>query len=150
MCQKDDFVHRVYASHLFDFIKTPYDSRLPQLLAEISTEKAKAGRGMMTASVVRQNGDQRPGRGFFELAERLGYGVSDPKKFWLEQVTKYSSAGKRRMLGVNLNILYNLRFGFETDGSRVMACPRIFAPAVLSGNSDGQLRRTSFISNRGF
>jgi hypothetical protein len=69
-------------------LKTPYDSRLPQMLAEISTEEAKAGRGMMTALVVRKNGDQRPGRGFFELAERLGYDVSDPEKFWVDEVNK--------------------------------------------------------------
>jgi hypothetical protein len=68
--------------------ETPYDSRLPQLLAEISTEEANAGRGMMTALVVRKNGDQRPGGGFFELAERLGYDVSNPEKFWIEQVNK--------------------------------------------------------------
>jgi hypothetical protein len=54
---------------------------LPQFLAEISTEKAKAARGM-TALVVRKNGEQRPGSGFFELAQRVGYDVSDPEKFW--------------------------------------------------------------------
>ena len=42
----------------------------------------------MTALVVRKNRDQRPGGGFFELAERLGYDVSDPEKFWLEEVNK--------------------------------------------------------------
>jgi hypothetical protein len=79
-----DFVHHI-ASISFE---TPYDSRLPQLLAAISTEEAKAGRGIMTALVVRKNGDQRPGGGFFELAERLGYDVSDRKNFWIDQVNK--------------------------------------------------------------
>jgi hypothetical protein len=68
--------------------ETPHDLRLPQFLAEISTEEAKAGRGMMTALVVRKNGDQRPGAGFFELAERLGYDLSDPEKFWIEEVNR--------------------------------------------------------------
>jgi hypothetical protein len=68
--------------------ESPYDFRLPRLLAEISTEETNAGRGMMTALVVRKNGDQRPGRGFFELAERLGYDISDPEKFWIEEVNK--------------------------------------------------------------
>ena len=67
---------------------TPHDSRLPQFLAEISTEEAEAGRGMMTALIVRKTGDQRPGMGFFQLARRLGYEVSDPEKFWLEEVNK--------------------------------------------------------------
>jgi hypothetical protein len=79
-----DFMHQI---HSISF-ETPYDSRLPHLLAEISTEEAKEGRGMMTALVVRKNGDQKPGRGFFELAERIGYDVSDPEKFWIEQVNK--------------------------------------------------------------
>src|ERR671913_278819 len=67
---------------------TPHNSRLPQFLAEISTEEAKAGRGMMTALVVRKNGDQRPGGGFFELAKRLGFDISAREKFWLEQLNK--------------------------------------------------------------
>ena len=79
-----EFMHHI-GSISFE---TPYDSRLPQLLGEISTEEAKAGRGMMTALVVKKNGDQRPGRGFFELAERLGFDISDSEKFWLEQVNK--------------------------------------------------------------
>ena len=84
MISYTDFMHHICSISF----KTPYDSRLPQFLAEISTEEAKAGRGMMTALVVRKNGDQKPGGGFFELAERLGYVVSDPEKFWIEQVNK--------------------------------------------------------------
>jgi hypothetical protein len=84
MISYTEFVHHI-CSIAFE---TPHDSRLPQLLAEISTEEAKAGRGMMTALVIRKNGDQRPGGGFFELAERLGYDVSDREKFWLEQINK--------------------------------------------------------------
>jgi hypothetical protein len=84
MISYTDFTHQICAISL----ETPYDPRLPHFLAEISTEEAKAGRGMMTALVVRKNGDQRPGGGFFELAERLGYDVSDPEKFWIDQVDK--------------------------------------------------------------
>ena len=79
-----DFIHHICSISF----ETPYDSRLLRFLAEISTEEAKAGRGMMTALVVRKNGDQRPGGGFFGLAERLGYDVSDREKFWLGEVDK--------------------------------------------------------------
>lgn len=79
-----DFMHQI-RSISFD---TPRDSRLPQFLAEISTEEAEAGRGMMTALIVRKTGDQRPGMGFFQLGKRLGYEVSDSEKFWLEEVNK--------------------------------------------------------------
>jgi hypothetical protein len=84
MISYTDFMYQI---HSFSFT-TPHDSRLPQFLAEISTEEAKTGRGMMTALIVRKNGDQRPGAGFFELAQRLGYEVSDPEKFWFEEVNK--------------------------------------------------------------
>jgi hypothetical protein len=84
MISYTEFIHHICSISF----ETPYDSRLPHFLAEISTEEAKAGRGMMTALVVRKNGDQRPGGGFFELAERLGYDVSDPEKFWIEQVNR--------------------------------------------------------------
>lgn len=93
MISYTEFMHHI-ASIAF---KTPYDSSLPQLLAEISTDEAKAGRGMMTVLIVRKNGDQRPGRGFFELAERLGYDVSDPEKFWNDQVNRvFASWQKNR------------------------------------------------------
>jgi hypothetical protein len=84
MISYTDFMYQIRSISF----ETPYDSRLPQFLAEISTDEAKAGRGMMTALVVRQDGDQRPGAGFFELAERLGYDVSDPEKFWIEEVNR--------------------------------------------------------------
>ena len=77
---------------------TPHDSRLPQFLAEISTEEAKAGRGMLTTLVVRKDGDQRPGAGFFELAGRLGYDVSDPEKFWIEEVNKVFATWQKQRI----------------------------------------------------
>jgi hypothetical protein len=84
MISYTDFMYQIRSISF----ETPYDSRLPQFLAEISMEEAKAGRGMMTALVIRKNDDQRPGAGFFELAERLGYDVSDPEKFWIEEVNR--------------------------------------------------------------
>ena len=84
MISYTDFMYQIRS---ISFV-TPHDSRLPQFLAEISTEEAEAGRGMMTALIVRKTGDQRPGMGFFQLGKRLGYEVSDPEKFWLEEVNK--------------------------------------------------------------
>ena len=84
MISYTDFMHQIRSISL----TTPHDSRLPQFLAEISMEEAEKGRGMMTALIVRKNGDQRPGTGFFQLAQRLGLDVSDPEKFWMEEVNK--------------------------------------------------------------
>jgi hypothetical protein len=76
--------------------QTPHDRRLPQFLAEISTEEAQAGRGMMTAMVVSMDREGRPGRGFFKLAKRLGYDVSDPEKFWREEVNRVFASWENR------------------------------------------------------
>lgn len=84
MISYTDFMHQIRSISF----TTPHDSRLPQFLAEICTEEAEAGRGMMTALIVRKNGDQRPGAGFFQLARRLGFDVSDPEKFWLGEINK--------------------------------------------------------------
>ena len=35
--------------------------------------------------VVHKEGDQRPGGGFFDLAEKLGRDISDRDLFWIEE-----------------------------------------------------------------
>ena len=60
-----------------------YDRRLDALLGEISEEEDAAGRGMLSAVVVHKDGDQRPGDGFFNWAEELGYIVADRDRFWI-------------------------------------------------------------------
>lgn len=60
------------------------DPRLNGLLEELSTEEDEAGRGLLTAFVVKK--DQDPGAGFYALAERLGYTVKDRTAFWIEQM----------------------------------------------------------------
>ena len=79
-------------------IQSPYrghDSRLFNLLGEISTEENAAGRGMLTAIVVRL-GEGWPGDGFFNLARRLGRNV--PKdvhgmaEFWCAEVRRVFEA----------------------------------------------------------
>ena len=87
-----DFMQRI-SSISFE---TPHDPRLPQFLAEISTEEARAGRGMITALVVNMDGKGRPGRGFFKLAQRLGYDVSDPENFWIEEVSRVFASWENR------------------------------------------------------
>lgn len=64
----------------------PNDYFLRHLLDEISKEEDEAGRGMLTALVVHKVGDMEPGRGFYELAEKLGRQFTDPVKFWIEEL----------------------------------------------------------------
>lgn len=64
----------------------PHDTRLFQLLGEISTEEYKAGRGMLSAIIVHKTGDFKPGPGFFNLARELGATVRDDDAFWVKQL----------------------------------------------------------------
>jgi hypothetical protein len=59
----------------------PNDAMLAGLLGEISTAEDEAGRGLLTALVVRQD-TLRPGRGFFRMAARQGRDTSDPLACW--------------------------------------------------------------------
>jgi hypothetical protein len=60
---------------------TPSDATLAQLLGEISAAEDEAGRGLLTAVVVRRD-TLRPGRGFFRMAARQGRDVSEPAESW--------------------------------------------------------------------
>lgn len=68
-----------------------HDIRLNHLLCDVSTDENAAGRGMLSVVVVHKHGDQRPGAGFFELAEELGHDVSDWDTFWLAERSKVIS-----------------------------------------------------------
>ena len=50
----------------------PHDSRLNQLLCDVSSEESAAGRGMLSVLVVHKHGEAQPGEGFFTLARQLG------------------------------------------------------------------------------
>lgn len=77
-----DFVTRI---HAITFTNA-HDFRLPHFLEEISTEEARAGRGMLTALVVYKYGEHKPGPGFFELARKLGRDTRDIEKCWIEEL----------------------------------------------------------------
>jgi hypothetical protein len=63
----------------------PHDYAFHYLLYEISKEEDAAGRGMISALVVRQD-DGMPGQGFFDLAKELGRDVSDRIRCWDEEI----------------------------------------------------------------
>jgi len=65
-----------------------HDVRLFAMLGEVSTEEARAGRGMLSALVVHKEGDMQPGPGFFDLAKSLGRDASDILKCWVEEFRK--------------------------------------------------------------
>jgi hypothetical protein len=75
------------------------DQRFFYLLREISAEEFAAGRGMLTAVVVHQSGDFRPGPGFFDLANTLGLDTTDTDRLWVEQVRAVQSYWGERPIG---------------------------------------------------
>jgi hypothetical protein len=38
--------------------------------------------------VVHKDGDMAPGQGFYELAESLGFDVSDREEFWIAELNR--------------------------------------------------------------
>jgi hypothetical protein len=52
------------------------------MLGEISEEEDALGRGMLSVLVVHKGDGQRPGSGFFQLANKLGRDTSDKDLCW--------------------------------------------------------------------
>ena len=74
-------------------VLTPESSALAAILGEISNDSCNASpdHGMLSVIVVHKHGDFRPGKGFFEYAEKLGRlprGASDDDKeaLWVEEL----------------------------------------------------------------
>jgi hypothetical protein len=78
-----------------DEILTPESNALASMLGEISLESTSAApdRGMLSVIVVHKTGDQRPGKGFFDLAVELGRlpkGSSEDARvsFWVAELDR--------------------------------------------------------------
>jgi hypothetical protein len=56
------------------------------MLGDVSIEEDAGGRGMLSVLVVHKVGDQKPGRGFFELAQQLGRDASDSDACWVNEL----------------------------------------------------------------
>lgn len=82
--------------HAIEF--DPRSPLLATMLGEISEEQDALGRGMLSAVVIHQEGDQMPGEGFFALARRLGRRIDDKEQMWVREVGKVHQ--KYRGLGV--------------------------------------------------
>jgi hypothetical protein len=71
-------------THIHNIAFGPHDSAFHYLLYEISVEENAAGRGMLSALVVRKE-DGRPGEGFWDLAQSLGRDVTDRERLWSDE-----------------------------------------------------------------
>ena len=62
----------------------PNDFALSRLLAEVSQEELRRGRGMLSALVI-SGKDNCPGNGFFTLARSLAMAVTDEISFFITE-----------------------------------------------------------------
>lgn len=69
-------------------------SRMADVLRAVSIESDQAGRGLLTAIVVRDD-TGRPGRGFFRLAADRGRDVADEHVAWVAEVDRVFTAYTR-------------------------------------------------------
>ena len=69
---------------------------MDHLLAEVSREEHENGRGLLSVIVVHKYGDKEPGNGFYDLADQLGFDVSNPEAFWISEFTKVTEYWKTR------------------------------------------------------
>ena len=73
----------------------PHGQPLADLLGEISIEEDRAGRGMLSVVVVHKTGDQKPGPGFFKLAQSLGRNTADSDACWVSELNMVHAAWKK-------------------------------------------------------
>ncbi len=69
-----------------------HDPAMDHLLEQVSREEHANGHGLLSVIVVHKYGDQEPGNGFYELAQELGFDVSDRLSMWISEfnnVTQY-------------------------------------------------------------
>jgi hypothetical protein len=57
------------------------------LLGQLSEESDQEGKGLISALVVHKE-DERPGNGFFTLAQELGRDISDKEKCWIAELAR--------------------------------------------------------------
>jgi hypothetical protein len=65
-----------------------HDPAMDYLLAQVSTEEYESARGLLSVIVVHKYGDQEPGQGFYELAESLGFDISNREALWIAELNK--------------------------------------------------------------
>jgi hypothetical protein len=66
----------------------PFGLPMSEMLGEIAEDEDAAGRGLLTVIVVHKFGDMEPGKGFYDLAAKLGRDTSDKVKLFVSELHK--------------------------------------------------------------
>jgi hypothetical protein len=92
---KDVITYGVLVGKIDSVQFEPHGHDFHDFLGQVSIDENEAGRGMLSALVVHQDGDRMPGIGFFELAAYLGRPAADKVIFWSEEVKRVYEANRR-------------------------------------------------------
>jgi hypothetical protein len=65
-----------------------HDPDMDALLVDVSSEEFNEARPLLSVVVVHKSGDQEPGKGFYELADSLGFHTSDRTVFWIAELNR--------------------------------------------------------------
>ncbi len=66
----------------------PFSQPLFAVLTELSREEDAAGRGMLSAVVIRKDGRKSRKSGFIKLAEKLGRDVTNVRECWNAEIER--------------------------------------------------------------
>lgn len=95
-----------------------YNPRSPsfhELITEIARDEHAAGRGMLSAVVVRKD-TRRPGDKFFEFAEtELGEHLGDREAFWEDELKRVYEAHASEIRGPVAERAISVRLDLETE-----------------------------------
>ena len=95
----DTIAYSDLVTHIRSINIEHHDPRLAHFLGEISEAEDTAGRGLLTAVVTHKTGDQLPGPGFFELAQRRHRDISDLYRCWATEVARVHAYWANRQQG---------------------------------------------------
>ena len=79
--------YKQMTDHIHAIVFESNDSTYHELLGEISASEHRAGRGMLSVLVVRED-TKVPAIGFYKLAILLGIQVEDRDEFWVSEFRK--------------------------------------------------------------
>jgi hypothetical protein len=87
-CGRVTITYSELASQLRTVTIGYHDPDMDALLVDVSTEESNDARPLLSVVVVHKNGDQEPGKGFYELADSLGFDTSDRQVFWIAELNR--------------------------------------------------------------
>lgn len=84
--QPPTITYMLLASQVRTYPLAAQSAALREALIDISAQENAAGRGMLSAVVVRSGRNRPPGKGFFTQAAELGRDISSRRAAWMAEL----------------------------------------------------------------